>query len=762
LKARFKRAVAIFSLIQAGLIVADASPAPSDEPQDKTPGAHQSNGQAAAHWAFVAPRVPPIPPVDNRRWVRNPIDAFVLARLEKERIAPSPEADRRTLIRRLCLDLIGLPPTPEQLTAFLADRRPEAYERLVDALLSSPHFGERWGRHWLDLARYADTSGYQVDRPRPYAYLFRDWVINAINDDVPFDQFTIDQLAGDLLPNATLEQKTAAGFHRLTLMNHEDGTDAEEFRCKAKVDRVGTTGTVWLGLTLSCAECHNHKYDPISQREFYQLYAFFNNSQEVDVPAPHANDPARLEREKKDWDAESTRLKELLTRLTRAKDPHASEVKRQFARHRRAEPRKLDAAAESFLERTAAARAQVHVRGDFLRKGDEVAAGTPAVLPLLKPRGTAADRLDLARWLVERENPLTARVAVNHIWQHLFGRGLVNTPEDFGTRGELASHPELLDWLAVMFSSPHSDTAPTDSLSSRSDSSGGRGGPLIEGISPLPARASQGDGEMRAVPECPRNNQSDIASAVAGLGWSRKALLRLIVTSATYRQASAFRPELIHVDPQNVLLARQSRLRVESEIIRDLSLAVSALLNDDIGGASFRPFLPDDIKKLGAAGAFSWSDTEGVEKYRRGLYIFAQRTVPYPTSMAFDQADPTQSCPRRERSNTPLQALTLLNHGIFVECAQGLAKRIAALPAKSLPDRIGQAFELCVSRKPGREELLRLERLYREQTALRATNSTASAQGDNGGKTGPQSGDERALLALSQVLLNLDEFMTRE
>ena len=730
MKVQFTRAALVFSLIQAALFAAHTAPTPAGEPPNQPAGALGSGGKAA-HWAFVAPRLPPLPEVNNRRWVRNPVDAFILARLEQGGIAPSPEADRRALIRRLSLDLVGLPPTPEQLREFLADRRPDAYERLVDSLLSSPHFGERWARHWLDLARYADTSGYQIDRPRPCAYLLRDWVINAINDDLSFDQFTIEQLAGDLLPGATLEQKTAAGFHRLTLMNHEDGTDAEEFRCKARVDRVGTTGTAWLGLTVGCAECHNHKYDPISQREFYRLYAFFNNSQEEDVPAPHANDPARLERDKKAWDAENTRLKENLARLTKAKDPHASEVKRQLARHRRAEPRKLEAAAESFLERTAPARARIHVRGDFLRKGEEVAAGTPAVLPPLTPRGTHADRLDLARWLVARENPLTARVAANHIWQHLFGRGLVNTPEDFGTRGEAASHPELLDWLAVTFSSPgcspHEEAQPSQSAI--------------------------------------RNPQSAIhhrlpAPPATGLGWSRKALIRLIVTSATYRQASVFRPELASLDPQNTLLARQSRLRVESEIVRDLYLATGGLLNDEVGGPSFRPFLPDDIKKLGTAGAFSWTDTVGSEKYRRGLYIFAQRTVPYPTSMTFDQADPTQTCPRRERSNTPLQALTLLNHGIFVECARALAQRIAALSAKDLRHRIGQAFELCMARKPAVAELDRLEKLYLEQAALPASSAASPVKG--GIKPGTEICDSRALLVLSQVLLNLDEFLVRE
>ena len=659
---------------------------------------NEAPSRTPQHWAFVPPMIAKTPSIKNQRWVRNEIDRFVLARLEKEGVEPSPEADRRTLIRRLSLDLIGLPPTPEQVRQFVEDCSLNAYVQLVDSLLASPHFGERWARHWLDLARYADTSGYQIDRPRPFAWLYRDWVIDALNDDLPFDQFTIEQLAGDLLPDATIEQKTAAGFHRLTLMNHEDGTDAEEFRCKAKVDRASTTGTVWLGLTVGCAECHNHKYDPISQREFYQLYAFFNNAQEVDIPAPHADDPARFERAKKAWNAEQSRLKAQLAELTQANDPKSADVKRQLARHRRTRPKNAEAKAESFLERTAPARANIHVRGDFLRKGEEVGTGTPGVLPPLKSRRADADRLDLARWLVAPENPLTARVAVNQVWQHLFGRGLVNTSEDFGTRGEAPSHPELLDWLACEFKSPLS-----------------------------------------------LNVQRSTFNVQPAAPWSRKALIKLIVTSATYRQASRVRPELQSRDPQNLWLARQNRLRLESEIIRDISLAAGGLLNDDIGGPSFRPYLPEDVKKLGAAGAFTWTDTEGPEKYRRGLYIFAQRTVPYPASMTFDQADSSQSCTRRDRSNTPLQALTLLNHGLFVECAQSLGNRLVAMPQATTRARIARAFELCLCRPPTGQELARLEQLHRDQTRLPRSSTEAES-----------------LTALSQILLNLDEFMTRE
>jgi len=639
------------------------------------------------HWAFKAPQLSPMPAVRNQRWVRNPIDAFILASLEREDIQPSAEADRVTLLRRLSLDLIGLPPTPEQVKAFLADRRKDAFERVVDGLLASSHFGERWGRHWLDLARYADSSGYQIDRPRPSAWLYRDWVIDAFNRDLPYDQFTIEQLAGDLLPSATLEQKTAAGVHPWAMTNYEDGVDAEAIRGKANVVQESTTGTAWMGLTLGCAECHNHKYDPISQRDFYQLYAFFNNADEVEVAAPQPEDPARFERGHKAWENELGRLKEEVDAVSKTNAVRAAELKKSLARHRRREPKQAETQVASFRESTNSAMASVHVRGDFLRRGEKVFAGTPAVLPALHSRAVSADRLDLARWLAQPGHPLTARVAVNHLWQHLFGRGLVATPEDFGTRGEAPSHPELLDWLAVRFS-----TAPPE-----------------------------------------------------GLGWSRKALIRLIVTSAAYRQSSVARPELLPRDPLNTLVARQSRLRAESEIIRDLHLAVSGLLNDDVGGPSFRPFLSEDVKKLGSAGAFTWTDSEGPEKYRRGFYIFAQRTVPYPAAMTLDQADSSQSCPRRESSNTPLQALTLLNHSIFVECAQALGKQIMD-ESVSAEDRsrLTRAFELCLARPPSSPELHRLQRLLADER--RAARSSESA----------------AWTAVAQVLMNLDEFLTRE
>lgn len=581
---------------------------------------------ATNHWAFVAPVRPSVPRSGN------PIDAFVRDRLEKEKILPSREADRATLIRRLSFDLIGLPPTIEEVDAFLNDASGSAYENLVDRLLSSPHFGEQWGRHWLDLARYADSDGYEKDAIRPTAYFYRDWVIRAINADMPFNRFTIEQLAGDLLPDATQEQQKATGFHRQALTNKEGGVDQEEYRCKATVDRVNTTAAVWLGLTVGCAECHNHKYDPISQREYYQMYAFFNDASEnnlviVDRPLP----PEFI------GPPQPTRI----PIMTRA-DP----------------PRKT----------------HVHERGDFLRKGEEVSPGTLRVLHSFKPRHTYADRLDLAQWLMASENPLVARVAVNHIWQQLFGHGLVNTPADFGTRGERPSHPELLDWMATEF---------------------------------------------------PRVN------------WSRKALIKLIVMSQTYRQSSHYRSDVAERDPQNLLLARQNRLRLPAENVRDAHLTVSGLLTRKVGGPSVRPPLPADIAAIGYAEGISWKESQGPDRYRRGLYTVFQRTVPYPMLTTFDAPDSNTTCTRRERSNTPLQALTLLNDGTFFECAQALGRMLSSLEG-SRERIIATAFKRCFARAPRSEELGRLQAFFERQPP------------------------DLAWVAVARTLMNLDEFITRE
>ena len=572
------------------------------------------------HWSFRGITRPEVPKVADSKWVRNPIDAFVLAKLEREKIAPSPEADRRTLARRLSLDLLGLPPSPKDVDAFVHDQSPDAYEQFVDRLLASKHFGERWAKHWLDLATFAESDGYENDKPRPNAWRYRDWVIDAINKDLPFDQFTIEQIAGDLLPDSRPDQRVAAGLHRNTLYNSAGGADQEEFRTKAVKERTATTGVVWMGLTLNCCECHTHKYDPIAHREYYQLYAFFNN-------ADDANEG--------------------------------------------------DAATFKVAARTT----RIHKRGSFLDLGPTVEPGTPSFLPPLVARGAQADRLDLARWIVSAENPLTARVAANHIWQHLFGVGLVPTPENYGRKGEAPQQAELLDWLASEF------------------------------------------------------------RTTSGVAWSRKQLIRLIVTSATYRQTSAIRPELATIDPDNRLLSRQNRYRIEGELVRDLSLSICGLLDPTVGGASVQPPLPKGLGQLAELKNENFKEANG-NPHRRGLYVHMQRTFPFPMLAAFDAPDGNQCIVVRDRSTTPMQALTLLNEPTIDECARVLGKRLMSATQEQR-GRLLTGFELCLSRQPTDAEFAVLQGLVERQL-----------------KSGAK--EEAVWYGVARTLINLDEFITRE
>jgi hypothetical protein len=605
------------------------------------------------HWAFIAPQRHPLPKVNKTGWPRNAIDHFVLKQLERRGLQPSPEADKTTLIRRLYLDLLGIAPGPEDVDDFLGDMRGDAFERLVDRLLASPHFGERFGRHWMDLARYGDSNGYSGDGPRPWAYRWRDWLIDAINADLPYDQFTIEQLAGDLLPEPTLAQQIATGFHRNTLTNAEGGSDKEEYRVRQVVDRANTTGSVWLGLTVGCCECHSHKYDPLTQREYYGLFAFFNNAEEADISAP-------------------------LTGQTES------------------------AKAQTIIARTDSIKTHVHLRGDFQHHGEQVHPHTFAVLPPLHPRRGAdatADRLDLANWLLGGDHPLTSRVAANRIWHWLFGRGIVETTEDLGTQGSDRTHPQLLDWLALEF---------------------------------------------------------------VDRGWSRKALIRLIVTSSTYRQSSRIRSDLLVIDPNNELLARQNRFRVEGEIVRDILLSTSGLLQTRIGGPSVRPPLPD-----GAIDGtrFKWPASEPPDSYRRSLYIFTQRTMLYPMMGTFDVADPNVSCSRRTRSNTPLHALVLMNEVVVLDCSRALVHRLFSKPASaSNRQRLEFAMRLVVCRRPSDDELDELVSLYDEQLRLCRESPADAAQiaAHHGDSIGLSTAQFAAWVMVARTLLNLDETITRE
>jgi hypothetical protein len=695
----------------------------------------------STHWAFQ-PVSRPEPPIA----AANPVDAFVLARLRKEGIERSPEAARNTLVRRVSLDLTGLLPTPAEVTAFLADRSSNAYERLVDRLLASPHYGEKWGRSWLDLARYADSDGYEQDGIRVNAWRYRDWVIRAFNRNMPFDQFTIAQIAGDLTAGATIEQRAGTGFHRNTLTSREGGIDVAQLRDEQVMDRTSTIGTVWLGLTIECARCHDHKYDPITQRDYYRMFAFLNSAEEVDLqdPVPGELGPYlrrlpeyqkqladllahyRIPELQPEWERELLRAManpEERLEWTQNLDyvrvylDHGWEVlktppeKRTWKQSHgltrvflkspgplgtRADVKALkfsecfqkfealDAKYPQLSEVPAMAemaqppRTFLHVRGDFRNPGIEVQPDTPAVLPPLPP-GARHDRMALARWLVAPENPLTARVTVNRMWQELFGRGIVPTSEDFGTRSEPPSHPQLLDWLASEF----------------------------------------------------------VAS-----GWDVKHTLKLMVMSSTYRQSSHARPDLEQRDPTNALLARQNRLRMPAELIRDAMLEASGLLNPAIGGRSVRPPMPASLVKV--AYRAKWEESEGPDRYRRGLYTFFQRSIPYPQLMLFDAPNSLVTCPRRERSTTPLQALELLDDPVFFEGAQATAFRILhESAAADFRSRLAYAYSLALAREPNSQEIAAMGRYYDSE------------------RSKPES-DEAAWTAVSSVLLNLDEFITRE
>ncbi|MBS1790361.1 MAG: PSD1 domain-containing protein [Acidobacteria bacterium] len=886
------------------------------------------------HWAFQPlARLQP-PSVKNTKWVRNDIDRFILARLEREGIQPSPQADARTLIRRLSLDLTGLLPSPAEVEAFVKEfnqkdpqKQDAAYSALVERLLASPHYGERWGRHWLDQARYADSNGYTIDGER-VMWPYRDWVIQALNEDKPFDQFTIEQLAGDLLPNPTKAQLVATGFHRNTVINEEGGVDPEQARVEQVMDRVNTTGAVWLGLTVGCAQCHSHKFDPIPHKEYYQFLAFFNstmdyNNQGPVVPVqrgemfgkPETTAPsdsslakrgmARSELKQEDWErTEIARLERnpaatapnkavewkpfevvkleteahgklqrledgsfLMTTnasqndayriLVRIVSPRVAAVRltvlpyeglpqngpglgadgsfalsefyieseggshrfsdafaddeqsafparaasdndrrtawsisanaansqpheatflfapnKNFAsrqllfvlRHDAETGRgighfKIEVASETphdargtalltALKSAANARtpeqqalinaaftsaravrekqsgtavmamimhdtnvpreSYIMTRGDFTRPDKAAGLLQPnvfsAIAPAMPETGKPRTRLDLAKWLVDPANPLTPRVTMNRIWMRYFGRGIVETEEDFGTQGTLPTNPELLDWLAGEF--------------------------------------------IRQ-------------------GWSLKAMHRLIVTSATYRQTSDARKDLSEIDPRNLLLARQERVRVEAEIVRDAALSASGLLNPKIGGPSVRPPQPDGVYAF-TQNKKNWVAATGAERFRRALYTQFFRSAPYPLFTTFDSPDFQSVCTRRHRSDTPLQSLTLANDPAFLEIAQGLAARLVRdVPGEftaTLDARLKHAFALCFSRAPNATELAALHS-YVERQAQSFTGQPGSPNAlvsQELVKIGLTEAQSAALTAAARVLFNTDNFITRE
>jgi hypothetical protein len=742
------------SEILARLTTEDESHAMPPRKQGKKPSAQEvetlrrwikQGAGYTKHWAYIAPVRRPLPEVSDTARAINPIDRFILARLHREGLQLAPPADRYTLLRRASLDLIGLPPTPEEADRFANDSRPDAFERAIDGQLAKPGYGERWASMWLDLARYGDSTGYTHD-PARTIWRWRDWLIRALNDNMPYDRLTIEMLAGDLLPGATTEQLIATGFHRNTTTNTEGGANAEEYHFASVVDRVNTTMQVWMGSTIACAQCHNHKYDPFTQKDYYQLFAVFNNtadfnSEDPAIKVPHMGRDAdfaaavgRLTDAKKRLEAETRKVDaqrlEWEKTVDRTKLPKAiaeslavaaekrskAQTDALAAQHRStsaawsacdAEVRKLQAEEDQVstmamvMKEIAPRPTFVAIRGEFRNHGEAVGPGVPAALHSVPP-GAKFDRLGLAKWLVDADNPLTARVAVNRLWQEIFGVGIVETSEEFGMQGEPPTNPELLDWLATEY---------------------------------------------------------------IRLRWDTKQLLKLIVTSATYRQLSQVTEEQLTRDPHNRLLSRGPSIRLSAEALRDQALAISGLLSSKIYGPPVQPYQP--INGLAAAFGQStdWETSKGEDRYRRALYTRWRRNLPYPSMIAFDVPERAVCSMRRTRTNTPLQALVTLNDPVFVEAAQALARRTLAQGGVTAEARVTFAFRLALARPPVDAEVRRLVRLYEQTRASLAKNAPAA----NALATKPigplpagvDATDAAAWTVVGNVLLNLDEVLTK-
>jgi hypothetical protein len=650
----------------------------------------------APHWALLAPVSLPVPDVNDRSWPKNGIDRWILSRLETEAMKPSPEAARSILLRRVSLDLRGLPPTIEEAETFLHDTAPDAYERAVDRFLADPGYGERWARMWLDQARYADSAGYGSDPLRTTIWRYRDWVIEAYNGNAPFDRFTREQIAGDLLPDPSLDQRIATAFHRNTMTNTEGGTDDEEYRVAAIKDRVDTTMQVWMGLTIGCAKCHSHKFDPISHADYYQFFALFNQTADRDQPSESPVIPAPTSQI-------SERIRRIDSEIAsvRSKKPESKSTRDTIAALEKSKPAIPTVSVMVELPPSGRRVTRILRKGNFLDPGDKVEPGVPQALhafPATAPR----NRLGLAEWLVGPTNPLTARVAVNRYWAQIFGLGLVESEEDFGTQGEPPSHPELLDWLALRF---------RDS------------------------------------------------------GWNTKVLLRLIVTSATYRQSSIARPDLRDKDPRNRLLARATRMRLEAEMVRDQALAFAGLLSRKVGGPSVFPPQPEGLWQAAFNGERTWSTSEGEDRYRRGLYTFWRRTVPYPSMAVFDAPSREICAIRRVRTNTPLQSLVTLNDPVYVEAAQALARRIVRDGGLTTRSRARHGLQLCLGKPPSSEQVQPLVALYTD-LHTRYSNDLKAAVALATGPLGPlpagmAPAELAAWTAVANVLLNLDSVLTK-
>jgi mono/diheme cytochrome c family protein len=652
----------------------------------------EQGAKYAVHWSYVKPVRPAVPAN-----AKHPVDAFIRARLAKDALSPSPEADRNTLIRRVSLDLTGLPPTWKEVEAFVNDKSTNAYEAMVDRLLAKPSCGEHFARMWLDLARYADSAGY-ADDPQRVIWAYRDYVIMSFNDNKRFDNFTIEQIAGDMLPNPTINQLVGTAFHRNTMTNNEGGTNDEEFRNVAVVDRVNTTLAVWMGTSMACAQCHTHKYDPITQKEYFQFFAFLNNTADADKkdesPVLELGDPAlkakRVELTKQIAEADKAAKEDP------AMKPKADALKKELA----AMPAAVTVPIQKELPEKSRRVTKIQHRGNFQDLGDEVTEGVPAAFHSV-PKGEPLNRLTMAKWLVSSENPLTGRVIANRFWEEIFGSGLVRTSEEFGSQGELPSHPELLDWLAVEF---------------------------VES------------------------------------GWDVKKLLKLYVTSETYKQSSKVTPQLLEKDPENRKYARGPRFRLSAEMVRDQALAVSGLLSPKMFGTPVRPVRPNSGLNAAFGGNLDWTASAGEDKFRRGIYTEWRRTSPYPSMVAFDAPSREACTLRRIRTNTPLQALVTLNDPVYIEAAQAFA-RLIAKQGESTPEKIEFAFRTALSRDPSEKELGRLVQLYSDahdayaKDLKKATEMATNPIGPL--PKGALATELAAWTTVANVILNLDEMLMR-
>ncbi|WP_298866806.1 DUF1553 domain-containing protein [uncultured Gimesia sp.] len=728
-----------------------------------------TDSDAPGHWAYTSPVKSPPPTMNGSPQVNNPIDAFVVDQLQRntKSLSQAPEAEPARLLRRVSLDLIGLPPTTEAVRAFEKNPSPEAYEKIVDSLLKSPRYGEKWARPWLDMARYADSNGFQADQLRKM-WLYRDWVINSLNQDLPFDQFSIQQIAGDLLPQPTIDQKIATGFHRCTTCNVEAGVDPEENRVNQIFDRVNTTGLVWLGTTFECAQCHNHKYDPFSQQDYYQIFAFFNNtplevkqlgksvtfdftganfslplkakekktreeltSQKVAVQKKMKTREKELQKGFPQWEEtmlamlenseESAKVPAPIQKILRTKTKKRTDKqsKQLTSLQQKQDPSYADLQKEQnrilkelkalepdttlvMVEMDQPRMNNIFKRGDFLNKGASVKPQTPDALHPLKTQGQP-NRLSFAKWLVAKENPLVARVTVNRWWAQFFGHGIVATLEDFGSQGDAPTHPELLDWLAVDFMEHN---------------------------------------------------------------WSMKHIHKTIVMSATYQQSSKVTPELLEADPYNQLYTRGPRLRLSAESIRDNALAISGLLSTKMGGPPVYPPQPKGLWRHVGRNAPKYLTSTSEDRYRRGVYVIWRRSAPYPSFTNFDAPDRGACVINRSRTNTPLQALTLLNDPAYIEIAIGLARRLATTeqPANLTDrDRVAYAFRLCLARKPKTEEVNHLTKVFQQELKYFQDHPQAAQKLISAEHRPEGVGASRmaAWLYIANILLNLDETITK-